>query len=356
MKSGHPPRVLLLDGEDHVLRILRWILLGQESDPRLHAWFSPDRVDLTGLLADCRGLREPDGAVVMEPGHPLESEADIVIFRRSILDREWLDRHPRLRLVQRLGSRCDGIDLEEARRRGAAVSCLPRRTLAWTAEHVLLLALAWGKRLLSADQALRAGVGAGHPCADGVITNWTGLSGIRGLSGSTIGIVGLGEVGTIVARLGAAFGMQVLYHKPQPLAQAAEAALGVRYVPLDELLARADFVSLNLADHPDKVGFADARFFAGMKRSAFFINTSRGRLVDEDALYAALASGSIAGAGLDVHAREPRAGNDRFCRLPNVVLTPHIAGGSRSGVLDEFSVMARNGKAALKGLAVEYAV
>ena len=128
-----------------------------------------------------------------------------------------------------------------------------------------------------------------------------------------------------------------------------EIAIGAKFAPIAEVLARSDHVSLSASNVPENAGLANAAFFSAMRRSAFFVNTSRGKLVDEDALYDALEKGVIAGAGLDVHAVEPRPAADRFAGLPNVILTPHVGGGARSGLLEEFAVIARNCHAAFRG-------
>ncbi len=118
----------------------------------------------------------------------------------------------------------------------------------------------------------------------------------------------------------------------------------------------ADFVSLMLPNTPEIAPYAGPPFFSAMRRDAFFINLSRGALVDEDALYSALVSSRIAGAARDVHAMEPRSLGDRFAALDNFVLTPHLAGGAKSGLLDEFAVIARNCHAAFRGEAVRHEV
>ena len=191
---------------------------------------------------------------------------------------------------------------------------------------------------------------------DHVAYNWVGLSKVEGLYGKTLGIVGLGEVGTIVARLARAFGMRVLYTKRRRITEAEEDALGVEYAGLPALLQDADVVSLHAASTPENEKLADAQFFAAMKSGALFINTTRGRLVDEDALFDALTSGHLGGAGLDVHRVEPRDPRDRIAALPNVVLTPHLAGGARSGVLQELEIILHNCHAALRGEVPRYAV
>lgn len=339
------PRILFLD-DDPVVRVLRMVLSNAERDPWLHDYFAPEEVNFAPLIAAAAGLRRSDGAVI-GLGADFE-DATAIIFRRGAIDAALLARHPRLQLIQRLGERPEGIDLAAARAGGVRVSCLPRPTLNYTAEHVILLMLALAKQLLAADRAVREGSPDAAKAAgvEGSAYNWVGLPGATGLHGKTLGIVGLGEVGTLVARLARAFGMNVLYTKRRPAAPEVETAVGAKFAPLQELLGRSDHVSLNASNVPENSGLANAAFFSAMRPSAFFINTSRGRLVNEDDLYIALTKGIIAGAALDVHAVEPRPARDRFAALSNVILTPHVGGGAKSGLLDEFAVIARNCRAA----------
>jgi len=343
-------RILFLD-DDPVIRILRFIFECRENDRWLADYFAPERVDLRRLVQASRGLRTADGATVGVQGdaaHRVE-DASIIVFRRGDVTSSLIDAHPSLRLVQRLGARSDAIDVTAARERGVRISCLPRRTLAWTAEHALLLMLALGKQLVVGDRAVREGRSAVEHGIDGVSYNWVGFARASGLAGRTLGIVGVGEVGTLVAKLASAFGMRVLYWKPRRADLALERRLGVRYAELGELLAESDYVSLHAPARAETENMAGASFFRSMKRTAYFVNTSRGRLVDETALYEALTSGAIAGAGLDVHAIEPRAAGDRLAALENVILTPHYAGGAKSGLLDELETIVGNCHAALEG-------
>ena len=354
-----PTRIAFLD-DDPVIRIARFALIGKLDDPWIGAFFAPERVDASDLAEAARGLTTSDGAdivLVPETHKPVEG-AEVIIFRRGVVDAATLDANQHLRLVQRLGERPEGIDLVAAAARGVAVSCVPRRTLHYTAEHAILLMLALAKRLLPADRAVRDGrydATRLNPI-DNVAYNWIGMSNASGLYGKTVGIVGLGEVGTIVARLARAFGMRVLYHKRNRAPASQETALGVEFAQMPTLLRESDFVSLHAGSTAENENLAGRAFFAGMKRDAFFVNSTRGRLVDEDALYEALKNGTIAGAGLDVHRIEPRAGGDRFTALPNVVLTPHLAGGARSGVLAELAVILRNCHSALRGQAPQFEV
>lgn len=343
------PRILFLD-DDPVIRVLRMVLSDAERDPWIRDYFAPEKVDPSRLVKAAKGLRRSDGAVIALASEGKFEDAAVILFRRGELNRELIARHPNLKLIQRLGERSQDIDLEAAAERGIRVSCLPRRTLHYTAEHGILLMLALAKRLIASDRAVREGATSGAGLSDlgGVVYNWAGMD-ASGLYGKTLGIIGMGEVGLLTARLARAFGMTILYTKRSRATPEQEAATAARFTTLPDLLCRSDFVSLNISNTPENARFASRSFFAAMKPQGFFINTSRGALVDEDALYDALEAGTIAGAGLDVHAVEPRPARDRFAALQNVVLTPHVAGGAKSGLLDEFEVVVHNCHAVLRG-------
>lgn len=332
-----PARVAFVD-EDHVLQMVQ-DLLGADTEQdwsELGAFFAPDVLD--------RGpLEELRAGIVLAPSLP---EADALILRRGAVDRELIASCPRVRLVQRLGARLDGIDLDAAREHGVAVSCLPRPSLVRTAEHTILLMLALVKQLVPADRAVRAGAG---PAADPVAYNWAGRTGLGGLSGKVLGLVGLGDVGRLVAERARAFGMRVRYTARTRLPVEREVELGVEHRALPALLAEADIVSLHVPGPIVEAPVIGSAELATMRPGALLINTARGRLVDEDALYAALVTGRLGGAGLDVHGVEPRPTGDRFHALDSVVLTPHIAGGSRLEVLDEVAMMFENVRAVLAG-------
>lgn len=265
------PRILFLD-EDHVLRTLRLILCDADHDAQVRGFFAPERPDLGPLIQAAAGLRRSDGALVGQATDPKTTfnDATLLVFRRGVIDQALFEKHPRLRLVQRLGARANDIDLAGAAARGVRVSCLPRVSLDHTAEHTFLLMLALAKRLIPADRAVRAGIVAEGivDVADGVAYNWSGIDGASGLSGKTLGVIGLGEVGTLVARIARAFGMRVVYHQRRRATPEHEREMQVTFVSQDELLAAADFVSLHASNAPENRGLAGHRFFAGMKSSA----------------------------------------------------------------------------------------
>ncbi len=358
-----PVEIAILD-DDHVIRLTRYALGGPGEITRdwARAFFLPEEMDLACVFALGDGLHPADGVslIPMAAKRDLRqgSDATVLIFRRGAVDAALMDVNPKLKLIQRLGARADAIDLAAAAERGILVSCVPRATLHLTAEHAILMMLALGKRLIEADDAVRKDrwdrdrVKPDH----GVAYNWAGIENIGGLFGKTLGIIGLGEVGSLAAGMARGFAMRVLYTNRNRLPTAQEEKLGVEYASLDRLLAESDFISLHTTNVPENRGLIDAKTFAAMKPSAFFVNTARGPIVDEAALYDALTKGTIAGAGLDVHAEEPRPTQDRLVTLPNVILTPHIAGGSRKGVLKEIETVLNNCRAVLTGQPIAYQV
>lgn len=335
-------KVAFLDA-DHVVKLGRYLLAWNNEEARAYGrdFFMPEIVEDADLSAVGTALRD---------GHLLEiadfgdeeglRQAEILVFRRGKIDASMIQSMPRLRFIQRIGQSSDPVDLEAARARGILVSCLPRPTLVHVCEHVMLLMLALSRRLLDCDRAVRSGGRAGTPGVDSY--NWPGLGGLSLLAGKTLGIAGFGEIGQLLAQRALGFGMRLIVSDRSVLEPSQLSFGSVQQVPLDTLLRQSDFVSVHVPPLPDGRPLIGAAELAIMKPAAMLINTARGVLVDEDALYAALVNRRIAGAALDVHIQEPRGAGDRFLTLPNVVLTPHLAGGSRLGVLDELSSIFEN--------------
>jgi phosphoglycerate dehydrogenase-like enzyme len=358
---ARPVKVVMLD-DDHVIRVGRYIFSGpaEVPDDWIRDFFLPENMDPAEVFRLGHGLHKSDGVeLIPRSAHaPIGTkDASVLIFRRGKIDAEFIAASPKLRFIQRLGGRSSDIDLAAAASRGIAVSCLPRATLHYTAEHAVLLMLALSKRLVEADKAVRNATFdlARLRPQNGVCGNWVGLSPLGGLFQKKIGLVGVGEVGSLVAAMVRAFGATVLYTNRHRLPADQERALGIDYVSFNDLLENADVVSLHANSIPENASLFGADAFSRMKSTAFFINTSRGSLVDEDALFSALSHGIIAGAGLDVHASEPRPA-DRFGALSNVIMTPHIAGGSRKGVLAEIGIVCDNCRAFISGQPISYRV
>lgn len=216
----------------------------------------------------------------------------------------------RLRLIANFGAGTDHIDLAAARARGVAVTNTPGVLTEDTADLVMALILMSLRRLGEGERNLRAGRWRGWGPTDQLG---------RGLAGKALGIVGMGRIGSAVARRARAFGTAIHYHNRRPV-EADEA----QYWPnLDAMLGAVDVVSLNAPSSPETRHLLDRRRLGLMRRDSWLINAARGDLVDEDALIEALAGGRIAGAGLDVYPDEPRV-DPRLLALPNVVLLPHL--------------------------------
>lgn len=243
-------------------------------------------------------------ADLLAAGH----EAAVLVAGVEVYDRAMLDRLPSLRCISRCGVGVDAIDLSAARERGIAVVNTPDAPVAAVAELALTMMLALSRNLPRQGAASRA-----H--------EWTRLE-AHLLGGRRVGIVGLGRIGRRVATLVRAFGSEVW--AADPAADGAWcAAHAVRAVPLDELLAGCDIVSIHAARSAAAPFTLGATEMNHMRQGAILINLGRGDMVDELALHAALASGHLFGAGLDVYPDEPYDGP--LCDLPNVVLTPHSA-------------------------------
>ena len=225
------------------------------------------------------------------------------------LSSEVLAAGRNLLCVARCGVGTDNIDVEAATRLGIAVIYAPGSTTAAVAEHTMMLILAVARRLTQLDREVKGG-------------NWdvrrtAGMS--MELQGRTLGVLGLGDIGRRVAELGRAFGMKVVYWSRSSRDERFE------YADRDNVLRRADVLSINLALTPETRRLVDQQALTLMKPSAILVNTARGDVVDEAALYSALESGKIGGAGLDVIAGDSSREDNPLWKLDNVVVTPHVA-------------------------------
>ncbi len=251
------------------------------------------------------------------------------------VDAALLDAAPRLRVISSCSVGLDHVDLAAASARGIPVGHTPDVLTETTAELSFALLLAAARRVVEADRFVREG--RWQEWAPDLLLG-------RDLSGSTLGVIGLGRVGSKVASLGRAFGMRVLGWNRSPLGLP-----GVEAVPLEALLARADFVTIHVALAPETRGLLGARELARMRRGAVLVNTARGGIVDEAALAAALASGQIAAAALDVFEHEPLPSASPLLAAPNLVLAPHIGSASIRARTRMADLAAANLLAGLRG-------
>jgi phosphoglycerate dehydrogenase-like enzyme len=257
--------------------------------------------------------------------------ADALLVRDGTVDAGVLERAPNVRRIVRIELGSGSVDDEACAARGIPVSAVPSPSLYSVAEHAVMSMLVLLKRYPRVSAELRSGVVAGGAeprvtTQESYAFNWTGLERWEALYGKTVGLIGIGQIGRHVARILGAFGAQVLYTKPNRLPAEDEERLGVAYAPFDELLARSHVVSLHNRFVPETERMMDDRAFGLMREGSFFVNTARGRLVDEAALLRALDSGNLAGAALDVFWLEPLPADSPLLQAPNLVLTPHTGG------------------------------
>jgi D-3-phosphoglycerate dehydrogenase len=238
-------------------------------------------------------------------------EADALLVRSATtVDAEVLAAAPKLKIVARAGVGLDNVDVDAATERGVLVVNAPTSNIHSAAEHALALLLAASRQIAAADATLRE-----H--------TWkrSKFSGTE-IFGKTVGIVGLGRIGQLVAARIEAFGTHVIAYDPY-VSPARAAQLGIELLPLDELLARADFISVHLPKTPETAGLIDKDALAKTKPGVIIVNAARGGLVDEAALAEAVSSGHVRAAGLDVYSTEPCTDSPLF-ELPQVVVTPHL--------------------------------
>jgi D-3-phosphoglycerate dehydrogenase / 2-oxoglutarate reductase len=244
--------------------------------------------------------------------------AEAVVTRNAGLDRVAIDAAPRLKLIVVHGVGHDPVDVAHAAERGVVVCNTPVANAWSVAEHAIALLLALAKQTRAADHAVRAGAFDARYALP-----------FMELRGRTLGVVGCGRIGCATARIArAGLGMRVCGHSPST-DPARLRRLGIEpCASLDELLERADAVSLHLPLRPETRSLIGRSALGRMKPGAFLVNTARGALVDHAALLEALAGGRLGGAGLDVFPQEPVPADDPLLSLPNVVLSPHVAGSS----------------------------
>ena len=292
-----------------------------------------------GDQVEVRWVDGPDREKLLEA----VPDADALLVRSATtVDAEVLAAAPKLKIVARAGVGLDNVDVDSATERGVLVVNAPTSNIHSAAEHALALLLAAARQITAADASLRA-----H--------TWkrSSFSGTE-IFGKIVGIVGLGRIGQLVAQRLAAFGAHVVAYDPY-VSPARAAQLGIELLPLDELLARCDFISVHLPKTPETAGLIDKEALAKTKPGVIIVNAARGGLVDEAALAEAVNGGHVRAAGIDVFSSEPCTDSPLF-DLPQVVVTPHL-GASTAEAQDRAGTdVAESVKLALAGEFVPDAV
>jgi phosphoglycerate dehydrogenase-like enzyme len=350
--SGRP---ILVVEDDWFTRLIGIVLDPTTSIERYAAFadfFAHDEPDFDGY---CQRLRARVGALFpakvslvgnLEEMRAQLPDASALVVESLRVGRPELEAGRNLRVVQKFGSTARNIDTQACAERGIKLLTVRRRSSIACAEHAISLILTLARKLhrlagrISREQLTEDGdpyrpFDRRHTAN----SNWARVPGIRTLYQSTLGIIGIGEIGhEVVVRL-RAFGMRILYYQRSRLPEAEEQDLQVTYAPLEQLLAESDWILPLLPGTPATVHFIDRARFAQMKPGAYLVNISRANVVDRDALIEALQSGRLGGFALDPQYETPGRSDDELLQFRNVVLTPHIAAQPRFNVLSDMSDM-----------------
>lgn len=264
-----------------------------------------------------------DGKIPMPKKQLVQKIRDVdglVCFPYDVIDGEVIGSARNLKVISTYSVGYDHIDLQAAAQRGIRVGYTPNVLTDATADLTVALILDVMRRVTEGDRLIRAG-------------RWKSIFGPHDyvgsdLHGKTLGIFGIGRIGQAVAKRALPFGMNVVYHSRTRLSRKVEGTLGIKYVRFNELIRDSDILSIHVPYRKDTHEMIDRKIFRAMKRSAFLINTARGKIVNEADLVRALRSKTIAGAALDVFESEPIGMNHPLTRMENVVLAPHIGSSS----------------------------
>jgi phosphoglycerate dehydrogenase-like enzyme len=350
-----PDRPLIVVEDDRFLRVLQ-VLLDPDTPAERYAafadFFAHEVPDFDGYCARVRalagGLFPATIRMVDTQGEMRAALTDAqgLVVEALTVGRDDLAAAPRLKLVQKYGAGTAGIDAATCSTRGIPVLTIRRRANIACAEHAIALMLVQARKLNRTigriSPAKLAEEGYPYKPFDRRHTpnsNWGRIPGIRLLSGATLGIVGLGEIGREIALRAAAFGMRIVYFQRRRLPETDERALTATYAPLDTLLAEADWLVTQLPEGPLTQNLIGAAQLARLKPGAFIVNVSRPGVIDRTALIAALKSGRLGGFALDPLYEAPGRDDDELLQFKNVILTPHLAAQPRLNAAADFADM-----------------
>ena len=245
----------------------------------------------------------------------------LICFPYDKIDNEIIDLGENLKVISTFSVGFDHIDINHAKKKKIRVGYTPKVLTDATADLAFALMIDLVRRVSEGDRIIRNG-------------KWRQIYGAHDyvgvdLQGKTLGILGMGRIGSTLAKRAKAFDMKIIYHNRSHVSKSREKSLGVKYVSLDKLITQSDVISIHVPHTPKTDQMFNSKIFKKMKNSSFLINTARGKIVNEKDLGRALKKKIIAGAGLDVFESEPIGNNHPFTKIPNIVLAPHIGSSSK---------------------------
>ncbi len=320
------------------IRALRGRPYSPEIGERLARALDEEKIEL---------IIEPDAEKRMEA----LGEADFYLCENDPLPEDFYERAKKLKLIQAGGYFFEKLQIERATRAGVPVMTFPMPITDSVADHTIMMLLALARNFEGAMRDAREG--SDNPLSpqrpDGSAFNWTQTQGIAPLRGARLGVLGMGDIGRGVALRARAFGMEILYWNRTPLPGSVDDALGARPVARDELFENADALLVGVALNEETRGIIGEKEIRALPEGAYILNIGRGPLIDQEAMYRALADGHLGGAGLDVFDPEPFPPEHPLLRLPNVIPSPHCAGGDDENIIREIEIYFENVHRALAG-------
>jgi phosphoglycerate dehydrogenase-like enzyme len=348
----------ILVEDDAFTRLFSVILDPHCPHDRLKAFtdfMAHDEPDFDGWLATLRrdaGHLYPANVILAKSEREMRdnlAQSHVLVVESFQVVKADLEHARNLRIVQKFGTMLRNIDESACRERGIKILTIRRRANIACAEHAFALMLTLARRLnelngISSAERLAA---AGHPFrpydrSHSPGGNFGRFAGLKSLNESTIGIIGLGEIGREIALRAKAFGMRTLYYQRTRAPDDEEETLGAAYVPLSQLLAESDWIIPQIPGSASTAGFLGQREIALIRPTAHIINISNANLIDRDSLLDALKQRRIAGFALDPLYQEPMPPNDELFGFKNVILSPHLAGSPRQNALTDFREMIIN--------------
>jgi glyoxylate reductase len=272
----------------------------------------------------------------------------LICFPYDKIDDEIMDMGEKLKVISTFSVGFDHIDINHAKKKKIRVGYTPKVLTDATADLAFALMIDLVRRVSEGDRIIRNG-------------KWRQIYGAydyvgMDLQGKTLGILGMGRIGSTLARRAKAFDMKIIYHNRSHVSKNIEKSLGVKYVSLNKLITQSDVISIHVPHTPETDQMFNSKIFKKMKNSSFLINTARGMIVNEKDLSIALKKKIIAGAGLDVFESEPIGKNHPFAKIPNMVLAPHIGSSSRETREEMARITVKNLNLGIKGKKPIYSV
>ena len=278
----------------------------------------------------------------------IEEIDGLICFPYDIIDKEIIESAKRLKVISTYSVGYDHIDIEFAKKKKIRVGYTPEVLTNATADLSFSLIIDLLRRVSEGDRIIRAG-------------KWNEIYGAYDYVGldlqeKTLGILGMGRIGSTLAKRAKAFNMKIIYHNRKPVSKSKEKLSGAKYVPFSQLLAKSDIISIHVPHTKQTDQLFNKQIFSKMKNSAFIINTARGKIINEKDLITALKNQTIAGAALDVFEKEPIGKNHPFVKLQNIVLAPHI-GSSTKETREKMAILTiKNLKLGMVGFKPKYSV